>query len=361
MSVRIGVIGVGFGSVVHIPAFQSEGLEVVAVCARNEARAEAAAKKFNIPHVFSDFQRMLEMSDLDAVSIVTPPALHHEMALAALNAGKHVLCEKPFALNSVQAREMWEASEASGLTAMICHEFRFAASRMQVKELIDEGYVGPLHMVVMNLANGPRGGFEARASSYRDDSDQGSGFLGALGSHYIDCLRHWFGEIETVSGHTFTHFPDRIKDDGDTIIHATAEDTFQFNLQFMNGGWATMLGTNAAPFGQGAKVEVYGRDGTLVTPHTGIGFNPPPQGGLLGAKPGDGTLNTIEVPERLRPFADDRDDRLMPFRLLVRQFIQGISDGASPAPNFYDGYKCQQILDAVRDSSSSGQTIRITE
>ena len=138
MGVRIGVIGVGFGSVVHIPAFQSEGLEVVAVCARNEARAEAAANFFNIPHVFSDFQRMLEMPDLDAVSIVTPPALHHEMALAALNAGKHVLCEKPFALNSVQAREMWEASEASGLTAMICHEFRFAASRMQVKELIDD-------------------------------------------------------------------------------------------------------------------------------------------------------------------------------------------------------------------------------
>src|SRR5688572_17903332 len=141
---RIGVAGVGFGSAVHIPAFQSEGLDVVAVCSRRAERAEETAQRFGIERTFTDYDEMLQLDGLDAVSIATPPALHHEMSLAALRAGKHVICEKPFALNTAQALEMRQAAAASGLTAMIAHEFRYASARMRVKELLDEGYIGDL-------------------------------------------------------------------------------------------------------------------------------------------------------------------------------------------------------------------------
>ena len=358
-SLRLGVIGVGFGATVQIPGFQSEGVEVTAVCARRRERAKEAAERFHIPGVYDDYHEMLREAPLDAVSVVSPIPLHHPMTMAALDAGKHVLCEKPFALDQIQAREMWQKAESTGLTAMIGHEFRFASARMRVKELIDEGYLGPLHMVLMRLVNGPRGGFSPRPLTDRDDAAQGGGFLGSLGSHYIDCLRHWFGEVTSVSGHVSTHLGERTRPDSNETVQATADDTFNFTLSFAQGGWATMIGTNAAPFGTGATVEIYGRDGTLVTPHDGTGFNPPPHGTLLGAQAGGESLTEMPIPEQLQPFADDRDGRLMPFRLMVREFLRGIRESTSPAPNFYDGFRCQQVIDAVLESSATGREVEI--
>ena len=356
--IRIGVIGVGFGSTVQIPGFQSEGVEVTAVCARRPERAQEAADRFGIPHAFTDYEEMAKSEQVDAVSVVSPVNLHHPMTMAALNAGKHVLCEKPFALEQGQALEMLNRARETGVTAMITHEFRFTSGRMRTKELIEEGYLGPLNMALVKLANGPQRGFRPRPMTERDDAELGGGFLGALGSHYIDCLRHWFGEVTSASGRVFSHFPERTDPSG-SVVQSTADDTFNFTLTFENGGWANMTGTNIASFGPGGSIEMYGRDGTLVTPHTGNGYNPPPHGTLLGAKPGDEALSQLPIPERLEPFADDRDDRLMPFRLLVREFVRGIREGNSPSPNFYDGYRCQQVLDAVRESSSTGRVVNI--
>ena len=130
--IRIGVIGLAFGSQVHIPAFQSEGMEVVAVCSRNEQRVQEVAAQFDIPLIFTDFEKLVSMDDLDAVSIASPVAMHFPMTMAALNAGKHVLCEKPFCIDQNQAKQLWQKAEEVGVTAMIAHEFRFASARMRV-------------------------------------------------------------------------------------------------------------------------------------------------------------------------------------------------------------------------------------
>ena len=360
-TIRIGVVGVGFGAQVHIPAYQAEGLEVVAVTARREERAKEAAEKFNIPNAFTDPAEMLKMEGLDAVGVASPVHLHHPIAMAALDAGKHVICEKPFSTDAAHAKEMWDKAQSTGLTAMIAHEFRFASARMRVKELVEEGYVGQLHMALVTLANGPRRAPRPRPLTDRDDAANGGGFLFGLGSHYIDALRQWFGEVEAVSGRTISHYPDRLKPGTEETVQADVDDTFQFTLKLANGGWATMVGTSAAPYGPGARMEVYGSDGTLITPHVGPGMNPPAHGTILGAKLGDEGLAELEIPERLQPFADDRDDRLMPFRLLVREFLRGIETGTSPGPNFYDGWRCQQVLDAVRESSATGREIQIAQ
>jgi predicted dehydrogenase len=360
--VRVGVVGVGFGAAVHIPGFQSEGVEVIAVCTRRQERAEEAAAKFGIPNVFTDYDEMLKMPELDAVSIVSPVPLHHPMSIAALDAGKHVMCEKPFTLNQALAQEMWEKAQRSGLTAMVAHEFRFASARMRVKELLDEGYIGDMRLCLMRLV---QGGFRPGAAAApagpqpfvpeRDQAAMGAGFLWGLGSHYIDCLRHWFGEVESVSGDAVNFTPDRLS--GNEVVKADADDTFSFTLHFAEGGYAQMVASRAAPFGSGAGVEIYGSGGALVTPQRGV--NPPAHGTLLGAKVGDEKLVEMEIPERLQPFADDRDDRLMPFRMLAREFVRGIHEGTSPAPSFYDGLRCQQVMDAVRESSLTGRRIAI--
>ena len=154
---RIGVVGVGFGALVQIPGFLSEGVEVVAVCSRREERARAAAEKFGIPHVFTDYNQMLESPDLDAVSIVTPLPLHKPFSIAALEAGKHVMCEKPFTMSQQGAKEMLDAAQShSHLTAMVSHGFRWAPQRAFVKELLEEGYIGKFHFFQANLFTNPR-------------------------------------------------------------------------------------------------------------------------------------------------------------------------------------------------------------
>ena len=357
-ALRVGVVGVGFGATVHIPAWQAEGAEVVAVCAPRRERAGAAAERFGIPHVFTDYREMLGLDSLDAVSVATPITLHHPVVMAALEAGHHVLCEKPFATDQALAREMWLLARRRGRTAMLAHEFRFASARTRVKELLDTGYVGPLQMAVLRLLRGPTSAQPPRAHApQRDDAAQGAGHLGALGSHYVDCLRHWFGEIDTVSGQVFTHRPERTLPDTGRSVMADADDTFTFTVHFTQGGWATMTASSVAGFGSGATIEIYGRDGTLVTPQSGV--NPPSHGTLLGAKLGEEALAELPIPARLESFADPRDDRLMPFRLLVREFLRGVDEGTSPSPNFYDGFRCQQILDAVRESSRTGCSVTI--
>jgi predicted dehydrogenase len=359
VALRIAVAGVGFGTVVHVPAFLSEGLEVIGIMARRKERAEAAASAFGIEHAVTDYEALLALPGLDAVSIATPTAYHHDMALAALQAGKHVICEKPFALNVAQAKAMADAAQASDKTAMVAHEFRYASGRMFVKQLLDAGYVGNPKIALLRLVRGPVEALPTEMLEYREERDaasSGSGFLFGLGSHYIDALRHWFGEVVEVSGNVMTTSPERRGSEG--VVLADADDTFSFTLSFECGVIAQMVGTRAAAFMDESTISIHGSAGSIVTPQRG--FNPPAHGVVLGAQLGSAhALEALPVPAALEPFSDDRDDRLMPFRLFTREFLQGVEEGSSPAPNFVDGLRCQEVLDAVRASAATGQRVRL--
>jgi predicted dehydrogenase len=279
---RIGVAGVTYGATVHIPGLQSEGVEVAAVWSRRKEHVEQVADRFGIAHAFTDYDEMLRMPDLDAVSVVTPAATHYEYTVAALKAGKHVITEKPFTTDQAKAKDMWQLAQSTGLTAMLGHEFRFSSGRMRVKELIDEGYIGKPQLVVMRLIQGmggggggarPAGAGGAPAgagagagaagrgggaggpqpfSPERDSAAAGAGFLWGLGSHYIDCLYHWLGEVESVSGEVTNVRPERAGPNGETI-RTDADDTFLFTLKFVNGAIAQMIGSRAAAFGSGPR------------------------------------------------------------------------------------------------------------
>ena len=355
--IGIGVIGVGFGAKVQIPGFQDEGFEVVAVCSRRRERAAEAAKNLHVPDVFTDYREMLRRPGLDAVSIVTPTVLHYEITLAALEAGKHVLCEKPFAMNQQQARAMWEKAQQTGQTAMITHEFRYAPARAYVKELLSEGYIGELRnaSIFLFLSSGRNQNVGGGPVEWRRFYAQGGGELAGIGSHYIDCLRDWFGDINAVCGRAFAHGSTARVDP--TAPGGDADDSFSFLATFAKGGWASMAANFRAPLGSGVRIEIYGTEGTLITPQTG--GNPPPNGKVLGAKRGDKELRELPVPERFRRLSDDRDQRMAAFRILAQRFRQGISAGTSPEPNFLDGYRCQQVIDAVQESGQSGRWIEI--
>ena len=352
----IGIIGVGFGAQVHVPGFRSEGWEVAAICSRTREKAQKAADEAGIASVYTDPMELIRRDDLAAIAIITPPGAHHRLSIMALDAGKHVLCEKPFAMDAKQAEEMRAAADKSGRTAMIAHEFRHTPQRAYIRQLLADGYIGKFQLCTMELFLDRYVSPEPRPLSWNAYKSEGGGLLGALGSHYIDALRFWFGEIATVSGWLAAFRPDVVDAATGKIVKAETDDTFSFTVTFKSGGMATMTSSFAATPARGAKIAVMGDRGTLIAEQPGP--NPPENGVVLASRDG-APLQELKTPAQYTPFTDARDHRLMAFRLLVRDFTKGIEQGTSPPPNFTDGLRCQQVLDAVRESSASGRTVSL--
>jgi predicted dehydrogenase len=352
----VGIIGVGFGAQVHVPAFRSEGWDVAAICSRTREKAQKAADEAGIPNVYTDPMELIRRDDLAAIAIITPPGAHHRLSIAALDAGKHVLCEKPFAIDAKQGEEMRAAADKSGRTAMIAHEFRHTPQRAYIRQLLADGYIGKFQLSTMELFLDRYVAPEPRPLTWNAYKSEGGGLLGALGSHYIDALRFWFGEIASVSGWLAALRPDVVEAATGKILKAETDDTFSFAVTFKSGGMATMTSSFAVTPARGAKIAVMGDRGTLIAEQPGP--NPLENGVVVASRDG-APLQELKTPAQYTPFTDARDHRLMAFRLLVRDFTKGIEQGTSPPPNFTDGLRCQQVLDAVRESSASGRSVNL--
>src|SRR5206468_3027802 len=142
MALRVGIVGTGFGARVQVPGFRAAGYEVTAICSAHAERARAVAEQAGIPAAVATVSDLVERDDVDVVSVTSPPTLHREHTLAALAAGKHVICEKPMARDSREAREMLAAAERAGVVHAIDHEFRYTPARSKVKELLEARAAG---------------------------------------------------------------------------------------------------------------------------------------------------------------------------------------------------------------------------
>ena len=146
MSKKIGIIGAGGMLQYHAAGFRAGGAELVAICDMNEVAAKSAAEKYQVPHVFSDSAKMLsELTDLDAISIITPNRTHCPLAIQVLEAGKHVFCEKPPALNATEVNEMKLASEKAGKTLMFNFNNRARPESYALRRYIEAGEVGQIN------------------------------------------------------------------------------------------------------------------------------------------------------------------------------------------------------------------------
>jgi predicted dehydrogenase len=349
--IRVGVIGTGFGETVHVPALQAiPYVEVASICSRRLDRAQLVAARRGIRKATADFRELIRDPEVDAVVIASPPNLHHSMAFAAIEAGKHVLCEKPMSRTLAEARDLVKLAEQARVVAMVNHQFRFEPARAHARSLIESGWFGDPHVATVTVYRSTLNDPHGVPWDWLMDEAKGGGMLGAAGSHYLDALRWWFGDVRAVSGAASTMIKQRRHADSNIMGTVSADDNFVVLLRFMNGALATVTYSATAAFEAGEQIILSGSSGMLMM--TG-------DRKLYGAKRG-GPLDEISLPEHLTAEVSPTDHALLgPTSMLLRHWISAIRTGDVVSPSFLDGLKVQELMDGAIRSSQLGRWVEI--
>ncbi|MDP6506671.1 MAG: Gfo/Idh/MocA family oxidoreductase [Planctomycetota bacterium] len=221
MELKWGLIGCGdVAEKKGGPALcQADGSTLVSVMSRSESKGSDFARRHGADRVYTSVEDLLSDEEANAIYVATPPHLHAEQTISAAEAGKHVLCEKPMAINVDECRNMVEAAAANDVQLMIAYYRRRFPAVVQMKKIIDDGLIGS--PVLMRTQNAGRYSPSSNPNSWRTDpSIAGGGFLWDIGSHRIDLLLHLMGDISEVSAivETMTHdIP--VEDSASLLVH----------------------------------------------------------------------------------------------------------------------------------------------
>ena len=266
MTIKIGIVGASFARAAYLPAFKHiEGVEVTSIASFNLENAKSCAEEFKVKNFYDNWEKMLDENSLDLVCIATPTDLHAPITLKALRSGAHVLCEKPTAMNAIEASEMLKVAEEHNRIHMIDHELRFNPNRKKIKEWISNGDLGTIqHINILNVSNG----WLSPNSRPKDDwwslKSRGGGRMGANGSHQVDLIRWWSGEIKSVFGQALTIVENRFDKKTNEAWKATADDLSHFSLELANGGLASIFLSGVASHALGNKTQIFGTEGTII-------------------------------------------------------------------------------------------------
>lgn len=357
-TVGIGIVGAGFARTTQIPGFRNcKGARVVAITSRHRERAESVAAEFGIEHVAADWRELVKRDDVDLVSVVTPPATHLEITLAALEQGKAVLCEKPMAMTAAEAERMIEGARAADVMALIDHELRFLSSRRKLRAMLHSGAIGTVrhcNYVFRSDYRGVLGNWD-----WWSDVKMGGGTLGAIGSHAVDSFR-WVldTEISEVCAILSTHVAERPDKTSGSMRAVTSDDDCKLLFRFADSPLTTRA-TGAATLsvvesGQHYnKLEIYGSSGALMVE----------EGGELWHSPaGSGAWRPVEVVNDIVAPGMRDGSWSRGFTVFSQAIVAALRAGRKTvdgAATFEDGHRVQLVLDAARASNESGCFVKI--
>jgi predicted dehydrogenase len=357
--IGVAVIGTGFGQKIHIPGLQAHPrTQVVAVYHRDLAKARAIAEQYGIAHACQTVEEIVSLPEVAAVSISTPPFLHHEMATAVLAAGKHLLLEKPTALNLAEALSLYKLAQSQHLSATLDFEFRFVPAWQRFAELLAEGYVGQKRLVKVDWLVSSRADAHKPWNWYACE-DQGGGALGAIGSHLFDYMAWLFGSVSQLCGRLSTTIatrPDPLTGEHKPV---DADDTCTLLMELADGTPCQAALSAVTYQGRGHWIEVYGDRGTLV-----LGSDNPSDyvhGFRLWASLAGQPLVEVEIPERLQFSQTYADGRLAPFIRVVDRWVQGIESGEAMSPSLREGVYSQLVMDLTHQSHDTGCWVSVPE
>ena len=368
---RIGMIGYGFMGKAHSNAYRKVGnffdldfdVQLKAICARTAENAQDFADTWGYESVETDWRRLLERDDIDAVDICVPNNLHKEIALAAADAGKIILCEKPLAMNTAEGEEMCQAVERGGIANMVWYNYRRVPAVTFAKKLIDEGKLGKIFHYRANFLQDstiseelPQGG---NALWRLDVAAAGSGVTGDLLAHCIDTAIWLNGGIADVNAMTETFVKERMHNLTGKVEPVGIDDACTFMCHFKNESLGLFESTRYA---RGHKalytLEINGEHASLKWDlhdlHRLDLFDHQDEGTVRGWR-------SIHVTDGEHPYMDRwwvpglQIGYEHTFVHQVADFLQDYAAGNPATPSFRDALETQKVCDAVLSSAQSRQ------
>ncbi|MCH2570329.1 MAG: Gfo/Idh/MocA family oxidoreductase [Planctomycetota bacterium] len=374
-SLNIGMIGYGFMGKAHTNAYRKVShffdLEyqpvLKAACARNEERIQAFADRWGYQSVETDWRKMISREDIDVIDICVPNNLHKEIALAAAEAGKMILCEKPLAMDSDEGEEMCNAVEKAGVANMVWYNYRRVPAVTLAKRLIEEGRLGRIFHYRSDFLQDwtisedlPQGG---EALWRLDVNAAGSGVTGDLLAHCIDTAIWLNGAIESVTAMTETFVKERVHQETGQSQPVGIDDACAFLARFSNGSLSVFESTRYA---RGHKalytLEINGE-------HASISWDLHDQHRLSYFDHRDDSIvrgwRSIHVSDSDQPYMDKwwvpglQIGYEHTFVHHVADFLEGLSLGVPASPTFRDALETQKVCDAILSSAQSRQWVDI--
>jgi predicted dehydrogenase len=368
----IGMVGYAFMGRAHSQAWRTVGHffelpfapRMAAICGRDRAAVAAAAARLGWAAWETDWKRLVDRDDVELVDVCTPGSSHAEISIAALEAGKHVLCEKPLANTVDEARAMAAAAAGAapaGVRAMVGFNFRRVPAVALARELVATGRLGAVrHVRAAYLASHAVDPELPLVWRLRAE-EAGSGALGDLGAHAVDLAQHLAGDHVTgVSALTETFVRERPLPDGGGRGPVTVDDAALFVARFGGGALGSFEATRfATGHTEGLRVEVNGELGSVAWELGRLN-----ELRLFDAADDPATqgFRRVQVTRAGHPYAGAwwPDGHTIgyehTFTHEVRDLLVAIAAGRDPAPSFADGLQVQQVLDAVQRSAAAGST-----
>jgi predicted dehydrogenase len=356
-SISVGIVGTSWWvDAMYLPALAAHPrARVTAICGRTSETTRQMADRWQIPRTYAEYAALLDDDDLDAVIVATRNDSHYPITMRALEAGKHVLCEKPLALRYAQARQMAEFADQQGVKHMVPFTYRYMPTTRYLKELIEGGYIGrPYHL---NLRYYTGYGRDGRYLWRFDTGKAGSGAVGDIGSHFLHLAEWLFGPITALTCQLGRMVP-RPPLDPDGAPYQQADDTALLLLVFANGAHGVIHASTVAyedtHFGQTHHMEFHGSGGTLysVTDWDRVQR-------VSGARKGEGAVRELPIPDHIWGGAR-RDTVHNTYRdvfrtqhWMARAFITAIADDRPLSPSFHEGARVQRLIEAALLSDRS--------
>ncbi|MCC6455821.1 MAG: Gfo/Idh/MocA family oxidoreductase [Caldilineaceae bacterium] len=348
--VRVGLIGVGgICGFVHYPGLERiPGVDIVALADRNAELLAKRQQEWEVDHIYEDAAQMLSEIKPDAVVIATHNAVHKELIFQALDAGAHVLCEKPLGMDYAETVEIYEYAKRSGKRHMMAFTYRYVPAMNYIRHLIHSGELGEIrHARFQRLQDwGP---FAIGWRQYK--AMAGSGELGDMGIHRIDFAQDLMGPIRSVTASVKQWEAREQTRDGQTVPPQDVEDWVAWIAEFKSGATGVFemgkLTRGQGPKGDHDLAEFNGTKGSaayrLHAPHEV----------LLAGTGRDEAYKTVPVPAEFltrpgSPRDPNEGDPNQIFRFdQAWEFISAIREGRDPKPSFYEGMRAQAVADSI--------------
>ena len=333
--VRLGIIGVGWPGREHLKGLKTcADAEIVALCDLDDSLLKDVAKQYEIERTYADYRELLKAKGIDAVSVCLPNFLHCPVTVDALKSGKHVICEKPPALNAQEAQKMAKAAEEAGKVLMYALVMRFGEAAKLVKDYVTKGELGDIYFGKAGYVR-RRGIPIGKGGWFVDKARSGGGALIDIGVHALDCVWWLMGSPKPVSvlGSAYSKF-------GHTVpkgVKYDVDDAAFGLIKFENGATLYLEATWALNLEGGGFTQIAGTKG-------GAQLNP-----LLLYMERDGV--TLDV----KPTVPDKSA----FAGEVCHFVECILSGKKPIASADQGVMLMQMLDGIYESERTGKEVRL--